>query len=116
MLLFVLLLLPPSLPLPPGMERPQEIMDESDRLTQFIEDRAKDTLLRFTRMRQQRRIMGRYSAVANISPSKVTTAKVCRDVVVVFFLVRVALHHIYSTYMYVFGNGALFAWRAFHFF
>ena len=43
-------------------------MDESDRLTQFIEDRAKDTLLRFTRMRQQRHIMGRYSTVAINSP------------------------------------------------
>ena len=43
-------------------------MDESDRLTQFIEDRAKDTLLRFTRMRQQRHIMSRYSNVAMRSP------------------------------------------------
>lgn len=32
----------------------QEILDESDRLTQFIEDRAKDTLLRFARKRQER--------------------------------------------------------------
>lgn len=36
----------------------QEIMDESDRLTQFIEDRAKDTLLRFARKRQERQSNG----------------------------------------------------------
>lgn len=36
----------------------QEIMDESDRLTQFIEDRAKDTLLRFARKRQERQNNG----------------------------------------------------------
>lgn len=33
-------------------------MDESDRLSQFIEDRAKDTLLRFARRRQERQSVG----------------------------------------------------------
>lgn len=33
-------------------------MDESDRLTQFIEDRAKDTLLRFAVKRQERQSNG----------------------------------------------------------
>lgn len=36
----------------------QEILDESDRLTQFIEDRAKYTLSRFARMRRDRQSMG----------------------------------------------------------
>ncbi|CAN0022155.1 unnamed protein product [Ectocarpus fasciculatus] len=36
----------------------EEIMDESDRLSQFIEDRAKDTLLRFARRRQERQKVG----------------------------------------------------------
>ncbi|CBJ32337.1 conserved unknown protein [Ectocarpus siliculosus] len=36
----------------------EEIMDESDRLSQFIEDRAKDTLLRFARRRQERQSVG----------------------------------------------------------
>ena len=46
----------------------QEIMDESDRLKKFIEDRAKDTLLRFTRMRQERHILGRYSTIGMGAP------------------------------------------------
>ncbi|CAB1114432.1 unnamed protein product [Ectocarpus sp. CCAP 1310/34] len=36
----------------------EEIMDESDRLSRFIEDRAKDTLLRFARRRQERQSVG----------------------------------------------------------
>lgn len=46
-------------------------MDESDRLTQFIENRAKETLLRFTRMRQERQkqILGRYSLLGLNTPT-----------------------------------------------
>lgn len=44
-------------------------MDESDRLTQFIEDRAKDTLLRFARKRQERQSNGQInSLMASIGP------------------------------------------------
>ncbi|CAN0001599.1 unnamed protein product, partial [Hapterophycus canaliculatus] len=38
--------------------RTPEILDESDRLSQFIEDRARDTLSRFARMRRERHGVG----------------------------------------------------------
>lgn len=53
----------------------QEIMDETDRMAEFIENRAKETLLRFARKRQARKVLGKYDALGRTAPTIVSVWK-----------------------------------------
>lgn len=47
-------------------------MDETDRMTEFIENRARETLRRFTRKRQERKVLGRYATLGLTTPVTVS--------------------------------------------
>lgn len=49
-------------------------MDETDRMAEFIENRAKETLRRFTRKRQARKILGKYDALGRTAPAIVSVS------------------------------------------